>query len=361
MRVVLNPLASRVAYSARESLVISRESAQSAYLEISGWQDYHVTPLVNLQNLASRLGIGRLLYKDESTRLGQGSFKTLGGAYAATLKLRALASGSPVTLCCATDGNHGRSVAFAAKRHGCACVVFMHEHAPEGKERAIVALGATVIRVPGTYDDSVRHARTLAAQKGWVLVADTSEDALDVTTRHVIQGYGVMVLEVIAQLQEYARPSHVFVQAGVGGLAAAVAGVFADMYGKERPRLIVVEPEAAACLQQSALEGMPSNVGGDLRTEMAMLSAGEASPVAWAVLQERIDVFLSVSDDAAREALREIAIPSQDGALDVSASGAAGVAGLLQVLKHREVATMLGLGKTSTVLVFGTETGNVSR
>jgi diaminopropionate ammonia-lyase len=355
MRVVLNPSASRVPYTAREALVVSRELAEEARREIAAWPGYRVTPLVPLSDLAARLKIGALLYKDESDRLGQGSFKTLGGAYAATLRLREFESTESITLCCATDGNHGRSVAFAAKRHRCACVVYMHEHAPAAKEAAILALGARVIRVPGTYDDSVRHARKVAESNGWIVVADTSDDPLDLTTRHVIQGYGVMLLEVITQLERFGLPTHVFIQAGVGGFAAAVAGIFADVYGERRPRLIVVEPESAACLMESALQGRASKVGGDLRTVMAMLSTGEASQVAWPILQERVDAFIAIPDDAALRCLQEIALPSDDIAVNVGVSGAAGIAGLIEALKHNEVATMLGLQASSSVLVFGTE------
>jgi diaminopropionate ammonia-lyase len=260
----------------------------------------------------------------------------------------------PVTLCCATDGNHGRSVAFAARRQGCECVVYMHEHAPAAKEAAIRALGARVVRVSGTYDDSVRLARKSAEQEGWVLVADTSDDPLDLTTRHVIQGYGVMVLELLEQLAQWPGPTHVFVQCGVGGLAAAIAGVLADIRGAERPTLIVVEPEAAACVMESVRRGMLSRIGGDLMTAMAMLSAGEASAVAWPVLHQRADAFVAIDDATAIAAARELeacdAIP-----LDVSASGAAGYAGLADLWRHPEAAILAGLNHESRVLVFGTE------
>ena len=166
MRIVLNPSASRSEYTAREKLVISRALAQDARSEISRWPEYAPTPLRNLDSLTRKFDLGAIYYKDESGRLGQGSFKILGGAYAATLKLAKLAARESVTLCCATDGNHGRSVAFAAERHGCACVVFMHEHAPKSKEQAIAALGARVLRVAGTYDDSIRLAQKTAAENG---------------------------------------------------------------------------------------------------------------------------------------------------------------------------------------------------
>jgi len=357
MRIVVNPQASRSDYSEREAIIISRSLAEDARREIETWPEYAVTPLRRLRRLAEALGVGELLYKDESHRLGQGSFKALGGAYAATLSLRAVAGGKPATLCCATDGNHGCSVAFAAQRHGCACVVFMHEHASVAKERTILARGARVVRVAGTYDDSVRQAAMAATENGWILVPDTSQDALDLTTRHVIQGYGVMMLELLQQLEEDRPPTHIFVQGGVGGLAAAVAGMWAEAYGARRPRMLIVEPESAACLLESALNGAPSRVGGDLRTAMEMLSTGEASPVAWPVLQKRADVFMAISDAVAISIARELREAPRDAAVDVGVSGAAGLAGLVELLKHTGAARLLGLGADSRVLVFGTECG----
>jgi diaminopropionate ammonia-lyase len=358
MRIVVNPGSSRDDYSEREALVVSTALAQQAHREIGTWPEYAVTPLHSLDRLAARLGIAKLLYKDESARLGQRSFKALGGAYAATLKLRTLPPGAPATLCCATDGNHGCSVAFAARRHNRGCVVFMHEHAPATKERAIAALGARVVRLPGTYDDSVRHARVAAAEQGWVLVPDTSEDELDPTTRHVIQGYGVMMLELLEQLAAHGPPSHVFVQAGVGGLAAAVAGILAQTYGSQRPLVFVVEPAAAACLLESALQGRPARVTGELRTAMEMLSTGDASAVAWPVLQRRADVFVAIEDAAAVSAAQQLRATSGHPGLDVGISGAAGLAGLVELLRHAEAARLLGLGPDANVLVFGTESGD---
>jgi diaminopropionate ammonia-lyase len=355
MRVVLNPLATRTDYTQAEARIVSRSLAETARHEIAQWPGYEVTPLRNLTGIAGELGVGQVLYKDESGRLGQGSFKTLGGAYAATIKLREAGAKAKVTLCCATDGNHGRSVAFAAARYGQACVVFMHEHASVAKAAAISALGARVVRVKGTYDDSIREARAAAQREGWLLVADTSEDEHDPTTRLVMQGYGVMVLELFEQLRD-SPPTHVMLQAGVGGLAAAVAGLFAEVYGARRPLSIVVEPETAACVMESALRQRVAQIGGDLMTVMDMLSAGEASPVAWPVLERRADVFVAIDDSAALEAARRLAAGSADSAaLDVGVSGAAGVAGLIELLEHKELATLLQLNASSRVLVFGTE------
>ncbi|WP_332767713.1 diaminopropionate ammonia-lyase [Phenylobacterium sp.] len=358
MRLTMNSRAERGAYTSTEAEIVSLAAAEAARAEIATWPGYAPTPLLSLPALAAEFGVGEVLYKDESGRLGQGSFKVLGGAYAATLTLRELDGAGPVTLCCATDGNHGRSVAYAAREHGCRSVVFMHEHAPDFKADAIEALGARVVRTRGTYDDSLREAHSAALSEGWVLIADTSEDPADPTTRRVMQGYGVMVLELLDQFGVREPPTHVFLQGGVGGLAAGVAGVLAERYGSSRPTVVVVEPEAAAALFESAVQGAPSRVGGDFRTAMEMLSTGEASPVAWPILQRRADAFMAIDDQAAiaaaeRLSRREVGRP----ALDVGVSGAAGLAGLAELSKDRASADWLGLESSSRVLVFGTEGG----
>lgn len=352
MRLVVNPVASRSAYAPAEAEIVSYLHSEEALSEIETWEGYAPTPLRDLAGLASRLGLGEIIYKDESGRLGQGSFKVLGGAYAAELALReAMVDGVKPTLCCATDGNHGRSVAFAARKHGCACVVLMHMDAPKDKAAAIEALGAEVIWIDGSYDDSVRAANQMARDNGWLLIADTSTDAEDPTTRRVMQGYGVMVLELLDQLGGR-RPTHVFLQGGVGGLAAGVVGVLADAFGADRPTAIVVEPLKAACLFESALQLAPAKLDGDISTAMAMLSTGEASPVAWPILQQRVDAFVTISDDAAIEAARLLA---DEHRLDVGVSGAAGAAGLLEVLANPTVRALLGLDGASRVVLFGTE------
>lgn len=353
MRIVLNPRSSCDPYTPEEAAIVSLSLALQARAEISSWSNYAPSPVRSLTGLAGKLGLQQIQYKDESARLGQGSFKILGGAYAATIRLRDIQQPERVTLCCATDGNHGRSVAYAAQRHGCRCVVFMHEHASAAKAHAIEALGAQVVRVPGNYDDSVNHASATAEREGWLLIADTSADEQDPTTRLVMQGYGVMVLEILEQLRDEAPPTHVMLQAGVGALAAGVAGLFAELYGERRPRIIVVEPDSAACLLASALHGAPCKVAGDLVTVMDMLSAGEVSPVAWPILQRRVDAFVSISDAAALATTK--ALSAEPLSLNVGVSGAAGVAGLVELVSHSGIAAALGLDVNARVLAFGTE------
>jgi diaminopropionate ammonia-lyase len=350
MRLIVNPAASLEAYTAAEANIVSRGLAEAARAEISTWPGYSPSPLRDLGQLARELDVGHVLYKDESERFGQGSFKVLGGAYAAELILKPQAGAPPPTLCCATDGNHGRSVAFAARKHGSPCMVLMHAGAPAEKAAAIQALGARVVRIDGNYDDSVRLAEEMAIQNGWTLIPDTCTDPLDPTTRLVMQGYGVMVLELLEQL-DGCRLTHVVLQGGVGGLAAGVAGVLADVLGAERPRVIVVEPDAAACLFESATRFAPSRVAGDLVTAMEMLSTGEASPVAWPILQKRADAFVTLPDVSAIAAAHRL----RETGVDVGVSGAAGVAGLIEIARHPAARRALRLDASSNILVFGTE------
>lgn len=358
MRFAVNPFAERSTYSRDEAQIVSSESAERARQEISLWPGYAVTPLRSLGGLAAELAAGHVLYKDESDRLGRGSFKALGGAYAAALSLRSCKRTETPTLCCATDGNHGLSVAYAAKQHGCHCVVFVHERAPEGKAAAIRQLGAKVVRTPGTYDDSVRIAARAATDQGWMLIPDTTENPRDETTLHVMQGYGVMALELIEQFRVAGIPTHVFIQAGVGGLAAGVAGVLSDHYADKRPTFIVVEPESAACVLESNLRLRPARIAGDLRTEMAMLSTGAASAAAWPILERRIDAFLAIEDALALSAHARLTAPTNgDPALDVGMSGVAGVAGLMQAIACPKLCRLLRLDSESRVLTFGTESG----
>jgi diaminopropionate ammonia-lyase len=371
-----NPLAHRRPTSAAERRIVSLPACAAAHAEIRQWAGYSPTPLHSLAPLATRLGLTEVLYKDEATRFGLGSFKALGGAYAAArqvqrilqaragleVSISALFSGAcaretaAITLCCATDGNHGVSVAFAAKRLGCRCVVFMHEHASHAREQQMLRLDATVHRTPGTYDDSVHIAREAAGEPGWVLIADTSTETFEQAPAEVIQGYTVMLLEILGQ-HSGPFPTHVFIQGGVGGLAAAVAGLLAERFGEHRPMLVIVEPDTSACLLASARTGHAAQVGGDLRTVMGMLSCGEASPIAWTILAERGDVFMTIDDEAALRAHDLLSGGEAGRPVSVGYSGAAGLAGLLEVMRRPEQASALGLNANSRVLVFGTETG----
>lgn len=357
MRTLINPLASRAPWSESEARITSLAAAEAARREISRWPGYALTPVRSLDLIARESNLGQLLLKDESGRFGQGSFKSLGGAYAAELALRQTNAPSPATLCCATEGNHGRSVALAAKRLGCCAVIYMSEHALDYKAEAIEALGARVIRIAGTYDDAVRSAQAAAQAQGWVLVADTSDEA-DQTVYRVMQGYGVMALELLDHFAGREFPTHVFLQGGVGGLAAGVIGPLSEALGEQRPRFIIVEPQAAACLLESAMRFAPSRVAGALDTQMRLLAVGEASPAAWPVLQQRADAFIAIEDDAAvRAAARLNRAEGGRAALDVGITGAAGLAGVIEACACAAVAKVLELNAQARVLVLATEAG----
>ena len=262
--------------------------------------------------------------------------------------------GADITVCTATDGNHGRSVAWGARTCGCRAVIYIHATVSEGRKAAMEAFGAEVRRVAGNYDDSVRQAASDATANGWFVVSDTSYDGYLEIPRDVMHGYAVMAEEAIAQLPS--SPSHVFVQGGVGGLAAAILAPFWWRLGAARPRFVVVEPETAACLYASAEAGRPAVVPGDLDTVMAGLAAGEVSLLAWEILEAGADGFMTVNDESARILMRRLA-EGRDGDPPIVAgeSAVAGLAGALAARQDPAMREQLGLGPESRVLVFGTE------
>lgn len=357
--------------------VLGGERFSSAYSEIRSWPGYSVTPLLSLSAIARAVGIESLHYKDESTRFGIGSFKALGGAYAVSQLLihqiehrlgitgvstddlttgRYRVLTSTITVTCATDGNHGRSVAWGARLFGCRCVIFIHGTVSKGRADAIASYGAEVRRCSGNYDDAVRLAAQTAAAEHWHVVSDTSyEGYLDIPC-DVMQGYAVMVHEALQQLPYSAPPSHIFIQGGVGGLAAAACAYTWERFGPRRPRLIVVEPENAACLLESAVQGKPAVIHGSLETIMAGLSCGEPSLVAWQILAIGADDFLAIRDDPAAACMRLLAAGAQgDPRIVAGESAVAGLAGLLLASANPRTREALQLNPSSRVLLFGTE------
>ena len=377
-RLLHNSLADRArAYGDAERAVLSEERFEQARREIGAWPGYAETPLVSLPGLAAAAGVAEILYKDEAGRFGLGSFKALGGAYAVFRLLAdrvaertgetapdaaALPGGdhrdstSADTVCCATDGNHGRSVAWGARTFGCRAVIYIHSTVSDARRDAIAGFGAEVVRTAGNYDDSVRQAAADAAANGWHVVSDTSYEGYMDVPRDVMQGYTVMTEEAIRRLPGGRPPTHVFVQGGVGGLAAAVLAPFWQHYGADRPRFVVVEPERAACLYNSAEAGRPVVADGDLDTLMAGLACGEVSLLAWKVLSVGADDFMTVDDEAALDVMRLLAAGTGgDAGLVAGESAVAGLAGALAALARPELSDRLALGPDSRVLVFGTE------
>lgn len=335
---------------------------------------YCATPMHSLRGLADVAGVESIHLKDEGGRLGLGSFKALGGAYAvvclvleeASRKLGRTVSAAElldpqiravvrkVTVGCATDGNHGRSVAAGANLVGCTASIFVHEGVSAERVEAIARFGANVIRVDGNYDDAVAEAEKVCQANDWIIVSDTSWPGYERIPRLVMQGYTAMVSEVLAQLP--APPTHVFLQAGVGGFAASVAANLALTLPAPRPKFVIVEPDRAACLFESNRAGKPVKVEAGEATVMAMLECYEPSMLAWGILSRLADAFMTVEENDAIDAMNRLARPAGAGRPVVAGeSGGAGLAGLLQVAASAEARAMIGLDAKSRVLLFNTE------
>jgi diaminopropionate ammonia-lyase len=341
---------------------------------LPAWGDRHPTPLLALPALAATVGVGAIHIKDEGQRLGLQSFKALGGADAvlsllldagarrlgrdlapaeiASSEMREIAAA--ITVACATDGNHGRSVAAGARLAGCRAVVFVHAGVSPSRAAAIAAFGAEIVRVAGDYDDSVAAAAATAAREGWIVVSDTSWDGYEDIPLTVMQGYSVMAGEALDALP--VPPSHLFLQAGVGGMAAAVAAYFAEVLGPAAPKVAVVEPERAACLFASAEAGRLVTVPHNQPTVMAMLDCRTPSLLAWEILASLADGFVTLAEDQAIDAMKRLAAPlAGDPPIVAGESGGAGLAGFFACLSDPDARAALGLDRESRILLFNTE------
>ena len=233
-------------YGDTERSVVSLSEYERAKAEIERWDGYCPSQLYSLATIAEELGVQKVFVKDESTRFGLASFKALGGSYAVS---KVLERGSArdvdaksVTVVCATDGNHGRSVAWGAQKFGCNCVIYVPAHVTERRAQEIASFGAKVVRLEGNYDEAVERAADDAEANGWEVVSDTSYEGYQEIPSWVMQGYTLMVEEAFSQLPESEWPTHIFIQGGVGGLAAAVCGHLWESYGSDRAIITVVEP-----------------------------------------------------------------------------------------------------------------------
>jgi diaminopropionate ammonia-lyase len=358
----------------RQNAILSEAGYRAARTTISTWPGYGETPLLSLPSLAREIGVAELRFKDEGGRFGLGSFKALGGAYAVARLLQAelgkalgrdvsmeevTGSAFPelaraITVCCATDGNHGRSVAWGAQTFGCNCVIFIHATVSDARKSAIEAYGAEVRRCAGNYDDSVREAQDNASREGWFVVSDTSYEGYMDVPRDVMQGYEIMAGEALDARES--PPTHIFLQTGVGGMAAAVAAQAKRRWGSHRPTIVLCDPDRSACFLETIRHGVPTAIEGDLDTLMAGLACGEVSALAWEILRDHADTVMALTDEAAVQAMRKLAHPSGgDPAIAAGESAVAGLAGLVAAMGDAEAREMLGLSVRSRVLVFGTE------
>lgn len=333
--------------------VLPVEDRRAAARSIAAWSGYAPTPLIPLPGLARALGLGAVSVKDEGGRFGLGSFKALGGAYAVA-ELAAAATTVPV-FTCATDGNHGRAVAWGASQMRARCVVFLHARVSAALAAAIAAFGAEIVRVPGTYDDAVRLCAGTAERAGWTVVSDTAWPGYEAVPRMVMCGYA-LIADEIAAAAGTRPPTHVLLQGGVGGMAATLLAALADRFPDPLPRFIVVEPASAACLLASARRGAIVAVPGPHETVAAGLACGEPSTLAWPILEAGAADFLAVTEPSFPAAVRRLACPFPgDAAVVAGPSGAGGLAGLLAACGDSETRTRLGLNAESRVLVVNTE------
>lgn len=344
---------------------------------------YKATPLVELDDLAKYYGVQKLWLKDESKRFGLNAFKVLGGSYAigkylsqklgrdmSELPFNVLISDEvkkqlgDVTFVTATDGNHGRGVAWVANKLRQKSVVYMPKGSAKMRFDAIAREGADVSITDLNYDDAVRLANKGAEEHGWIMVQDTAWDGYEEIPLWIMQGYSTIINEIVEQLEaaKEEKPTHVFLQAGVGSFAGAIQGYLAHLYGDDRPITIICEPHGANCIYKSmeANDGKPHNVTGDLTTIMAGLACGEPNTISWKILRDNADFSVSCDDSIAARGMRVLSSPlGNDQRVISGESGAVGL-GLFTVLSEKkeeyaELMKALKIDENSRILCISTE------
>ena len=344
---------------------------------------YKATPLVELDDLAKYYGVQKLWLKDESKRFGLNAFKVLGGSYAigkylsqklgkdmSELPFNVLISDEvkkqlgDVTFVTATDGNHGRGVAWVANKLRQKSVVYMPKGSAQMRFDAIAREGADVTITDLNYDDAVRLANKGAEEHGWIMVQDTAWDGYEEIPLWIMQGYSTIINEIVEQLEaaKEEKPTHVFLQAGVGSFAGAVQGYLSHLYGDDRPITIICEPHRANCIYKSmeANDGKPHNVTGDLTTIMAGLACGEPNTISWKILRDNADFSVSCDDSIAARGMRVLSSPlGNDQRVISGESGAVGL-GLFTVLSEKkeeyaELMKALKIDENSRILCISTE------
>ena len=330
-----------------------------AYNAISSWPNYEETKLTSLSKVADWCGVKSVVYKDESTRFGLGSFKALGGAYAvATLAKEYQKEGrdpSELTVATATDGNHGRSVSWGAQLAGCKSKIFIHANVSEERERAMSALGADVVRINGNYEASLAACKEAAELNNWPIVSDTSWKGYRDTPMQIMAGYSVMSKEIIEQMG-LSRPSHTFLPIGVGGLAAGVVAPMWEDMNDKLGQIISVESHFSQCFLDSISNGKPTLVDIKEETLMAGLSCGEVSEIAWEILQPTLSHCMSIADDGIAKIMQLFANGGfGETSVEAGECSASGLAALLIAKNNPSIWRQLELNKDSTVLLIGTE------
>lgn len=352
--------------------ILNLKECKLAYEEIQTWNNYQPTPLLSLKKIASKIGVKNIYYKDESSRLNLDSFKVLGGTYGVLkfifdklkneiseeLTLRKIKEGyyadiiSKYTVTTATDGNHGRAVAFGAKIFGCRCQIFIHSQVSIGRQKAMENLGANVIRISGNYDESLRLCKNEALRNNWHIISDTSYEGYTKYPKYIMAGYTVMAQELEIQLKNKLSPTHTFLQAGVGSFPASICSYFwqKDNY---KMKNIIVESELAPCLLISAKNNKMLSYNITKETIMAGLSCGEPSLLGWKILNQSADHFITIDDTSIPETMR--LLNKNTPQIESGESSAAGLAALIDLMKKTDLVKSMDINKESSILLFGTE------
>ena len=330
---------------------ITKEQIDEAYSAISKWESYKPTPLLILNKLSKELSLNQIYYKDESKRFDLKSFKALGGAYAVE---KVTKGNKDITVSTATAGNHGRSVAWGAKRLGLKCKIFISEYVSDARGKAMQELGADVIKVKGNYEKSLSECIKQSEENNWQIVQDVAWENYMLVPTLTMAGYSVMMKEIIDQINGD-EITHIFLQAGVGGMAGAmVAGI--ARYLKNIPKIIVVEPDSAACVMESIKIGKIEKVNIIRESLMGGMSCGEPSLVPWKILKKSVNYCLSLPDDDLGKAMKLFANASFSNEKIVAGENSAPSAiSLIASCSDPNIKKKLNLNSKSNVLLIGCE------
>ena len=330
---------------------LPKELIDEAVSSIQSWETYKPTPLHSLDKLSTELNLKNIFYKDEGYRFDLKSFKALGGAYAVN---KVVKDKNAKTVATATAGNHGRSVAWGAKRLGINCKIFISEFVSESRANAMRNLGADVIRVKGNYDASLKECIKQSNENGWEIVQDVSWDGYKEVPKFIMAGYSIMIKETIDQLKDNSI-THVFLQAGVGGMAASAIAGFANYY-KDTPKFIIVEPEDADCVFKSIENGKPTSVNIKKESIMGGISCGDVSTVAWQILKNSSKYCVTISDQAISTTVALLSEKKLSNEKIISGEcGVPGVISLIGLCKNQSIRDQIGLDSNANVLVIGCE------
>ena len=330
---------------------LSKEDIDEAYLNISSWKGYSPTPLIELNKLSKELHLNKIFYKDESKRFDLKSFKALGGAYA----VEKISKGNKeIVVATATAGNHGRSVAWGAKRLGLKCKIFISEFVTDARGKVMSDLGADVIKVKGNYENSLIECIKRSTQNNWQIVQDVAWKDYTVVPKYTMAGYTVMMKEIVDQIKQN-KISHIILQAGVGGMAGAmIAGV--ARYLENIPKIIVVEPESAACVLESVKTKKKEKI--DIKRESLMggMSCGEVSLVPWEILKNSVKYCISLPDDDIAKTMKLLGNASfSNDKIIAGENSAPGVICLITCCEDSKIKEKMELNKDSNILLIGCE------